>query len=158
MIFAVGIAADNPNPAARRSQAIARGRSELARTLQTSVQSMVKDYMQTNRDFYDMDTASSMEYFEDISRQVTDEVLVGSRQVNAWRDPADNTLYVLMRLDFDDVIAEYKASMSQAYAREAQRKRIKANADAFEDELDTQIDKLRAMEADAVRDLLDSGS
>lgn len=154
VVYAVGIAADNPNPAARRNMAISRGRAELARTLQTVVQGLVKDYMSTNRDFYDMDTASSVEYYEDISRQVTDEVLVGSRQERAYRDPIDNTLYVLMRLDFDDVVSSYRAQMNAAFAREAVRKRIKAQADSFEGELDKQLEKLRGMEADAVAQLL----
>jgi len=53
VVYAVGIAANNPNPATRRNMALTRGRTELARTLSTMVQGMVKDYMSTNRDFYD---------------------------------------------------------------------------------------------------------
>lgn len=148
VVYAVGSAADNPNPAARRMQAMARARSELARSLAVLVQGMVKDYMAVNRDFYEMDTASSVEYYEDISRQVTDEMLVGSRQVDAYRDPSDNTYYVLVRLDFDDVISSYRAQMQAAYRREATRKRIKASADEFERDLDEQLDKLNEMKAD----------
>ena len=153
MIYAVGIAADNPNPAARRNQALARGRSELARTISTRCQSLVVDYMQTNRDLYDMDGASSVEYYEDISRQVSDETLIGSQQARAWRDPEDGTYYVLMMLNFDDMIMEYKAKMQAAYQREAQRQRIKASAEDFESKLDEQLAKLDAMEATELNSL-----
>lgn len=143
-IFAVGIAANNPNPSARRSMAISRGRSEIARTLQVVVQGMIEDYQSTNRDFFEgMDTASSTEMWSEVSRQITDEVLVGSRQVDAWRDPASNTEYVLMKLEFNDVIASYKDQMAASFKREATRERIKADKESMEARLDEQLKKLQ---------------
>ncbi|GJM22918.1 MAG: hypothetical protein DHS20C15_28330 [Planctomycetota bacterium] len=147
VIYAVGSAADNPNRSARRSMAMARARQELAATMGVLVQSMVVSYMDTNRDFYDMDSASSTEYYQDISRQVTQEMLVGSRQEQAYRDPISNEYYVLMRVDLDDVINSYKAKMSGTFDREATRRRIKANMEEFQGEMDAQLDKLRNMDA-----------
>lgn len=157
VIQAVGIAADNPNPAARRQMAITRARQELAATMGTLVQGMVVSYMDTNRDFYDMDSASSTEYYQDITRQVTQEMLVGSKAVDAWRDPIDNTYYVLMRLDLDDVILSYKSKMNGAYEREKTRQRIKANAMDFQKQLDDQLDKLNNMDAGQINSELMGG-
>lgn len=153
VIYAVGIAANNPNPAARRSMAGTRARDELARTIATSVKGLVQDYMNTNRDFYDMDGASSVEYFEQISSQVVNETLVGSKQVNAWRDPATSTEYVLYRVDLDDVILSYKSKMQEAAKREMQRKRIKTQKDQFENKLNEQIDKIENWEAQQFNNL-----
>ena len=150
-IYAVGIAAHNPNPAARRSMAIGRGRAELARTLSTLVQGMVEDYQSTNRDFYEgMDTASSLEMWSEISRQVTDEVLVGSQHVDSWRDPQTNTEYVLMKLEFNNVIAAYREEMSASFRREQTRDRIKGDRDAMEARLDEQLGALRERDAEAL--------
>lgn len=157
VIQAVGLAADNPNPAIRRQMAITRARQELAATMGTLVQGMVVSYMDTNRDFYDMDSASSTEYYQDITRQVTQEMLVGSKAVDAWRDPITNDYYVLMRIDLDDVISSYKSKMNGAYEREATRKRIKANAMDFQKQMDGQLDKLNGMDADAIQDEFLSG-
>lgn len=147
VIYAVGSAADNPNRSARRNMALTRARQELAATMGVLVQSMVVSYMDTNRDFYDMDSASSTEYYQDISRQVTQEMLVGSKQVDAYRDPISNEYYVLMRVDLDDVINSYKSKMSGTYDREATRRRIKANMEEFQGQMDAQLDQLRSMDA-----------
>jgi hypothetical protein len=150
-IYAVGIAAHNPNPAARRSMAIGRGRAELARTLNTLVQGMVEDYQSTNRDFYEgMDTASSLEMWSEISRQVTDEVLVGSHHVDSWRDPMSNTEYVLMKLEFNSVIAAYREEMSASFRREETRNRIQVDRDQMEGRLDEQLDALNNRSAEAL--------
>lgn len=154
-IYAVGIAAHNPNPAARRNSASARARDELARTVSTQVKGLVQDYMNTNRDFYDMDGASSIEYFEQISSQVVNETLVGSKQVNAWKDPGDKTEYVLYRIDLDDMIASYKQKMQANAMREMQRNRIKAKKDSFEEKLNEQIDKIEEWEANQFNNLSD---
>lgn len=147
VIYAVGSAADNPSSSARRKMAQARARQELGATLGVLVQSMVVSYMDTNRDFYDMDSASSTEYYQDISRQVVQEMLTGSQQVDAYRDPITNEYYVLYRLDLDSVINSYRSKMSGTYEREATRRRIKANMDEFQAEMDAQLDKLRDMDA-----------
>lgn len=150
-IFAVGISATNPNPAARRSSAVARGRDELARSIQTQVRGLVQDYMNTNRDFYAMEGASSVEYYEQISNQVVNEALVGSKQVDGWRDPATNTEYVLMRVDLDSVISSYRTQMETAALREMQRKKIKVQKDEFEDKLDEQIEKIESLDVEKLR-------
>ncbi|MGE3164040.1 MAG: hypothetical protein AB7O52_03985 [Planctomycetota bacterium] len=150
-IFAVGVAAQNPNPAARKASAIARARQELASSIQTQVRGLVQDYMNTNRDFYNMEGASSVEYFEQISSQVVNEALVGSKQVDSWRDPADNTEYVLMRVDLDSVISSYRSQMETAAVREMQRKRIKVQKDDFEKKLDEQIQKIEELDVEKLR-------
>ncbi|RKY19638.1 MAG: hypothetical protein DRQ55_10120 [Planctomycetota bacterium] len=150
-IYAVGIAANNPNPASRRAMAIGRGRTELANTLNILVQGMVEDYQSTNRDFYEgMDTASSLEMWSSISRQVTDQVMSGSQHVDSWRDPGTNTEYVLMMLEFNNVISAYKDKMEASFRRDQTRERIKVDQEAMMGRLDEQLDALRGRDASAV--------
>ncbi len=158
VIFAVGISNSNPNRALQQSQARTRARTELARTVNVLVQSMVKDYMATNRDYYEsMDTSSSTEYTQDISRQVTDQMISGAKQWDEYHDPIDQTYFVLYRMDLDDVILSYRDQMNAAFRREVTRKRIKADADEFEADLDEQLDKLNGMTADQIDALLGGG-
>mgnify|MGYP003702464365 CR=1 FL=1 len=157
-IFAVGMADTNPNRSMQYSQARSRARTELARTVNVLVQSMVKDYMESNRDYYEsMDTATSVEYTQDISRQVTQQMISGSKQWDDYHDPIDKTYFVLFRMDLDDVILSYRDQMNAAFRREVTRKRIKVDADDFEADLDKQLEKLNGMTAEQIDALVGGG-
>lgn len=144
-LHAVGVSNKNPNIHVRRSQASQRGRAELARMLNSLVQSMVEDYVSTNQDYYDMDSASSVEMYEEISRIVTDNELIGSKPHIYWSDPIDGVTYALMKLEFDSVVASYRDEMQRSYERQQKRKQIKASRDEFEAKLDEQIEDMRDM-------------
>lgn len=157
-IFAVGMADTNPNRSMQSTQARSRARTELARTVNVLVQSMVKDYMESNRDYYEsMDTATSVEYTQDISRQVTQQMISGSKQWDDYHDPVDKTYFVLFRMNLDDVILSYRDQMNAAYRREVTRNRIKVDADQFEADLDRQLQKLNGMTAEQIDALVGGG-
>lgn len=154
-IYAVGQAVHDPNRAAQANKAKQRARTDIARTLQVSVQSMAEDYQNTNRDFYDMDGASSVEYYEEISRQVTDVTLSGSRVIDSWRDPSNGDYYVLLGMPLDNSFFDaYMKSSEEAYARWAQREMIKAQKEEYSDKLDAQLDKAKNMSKDQLKELL----
>jgi hypothetical protein len=157
-LFAVGMADTNPNRSMQYTQARSRARTELARTVNVLVQSMVKDYMGSNRDYFEsMDTASSTEYTQDISRQVTQQMISGAKQWDDYHDPIDKTYFVLYRMDLDDVILSYADQMNAAFRREVTRKRIKVDADEFEADLDKQLDKLNEMTSAQINALVGGG-
>ena len=155
VIYAVGMSEANRNPMLQMTQARNRARNELARTVGSLVQSMVKEYMSDNRDYYEnMDISSSEEYMQDISRLVADQMISVARQWRDYRDPLDRTQFVLYRIELEDVILSYRDQMSAAFRREVMRKRIKASADSFERDLEQQIARLDEMTADEVDALL----
>jgi hypothetical protein len=157
-IYAVGMADSNPNRSMQLVQARTRGKAELARTVKVLVQSMVKDFMSSNRDYYEsMDAASSVEYTEDISRQVTQQMLSGAKQWDDFHDPIDRTYFVLYRMDLDDVVLSYRDQMNAAFRREVTRRRILVDADDFEVDLDKQLAKLNGMSAEQIDNLAGGG-
>jgi hypothetical protein len=148
VLFAVGMAERSANFSMQKVQASGLARNELARFLGKLVEGMVKDYMGTNRDYFQsMDTAASEEYMQDVSREVTDQYVVGTLPWDDYRDPIDNSLFVLYRVELDDVIRSYGDHMSAYFQRELTRKRIQANAGDFGVDLDKQLKKLNAWTA-----------
>ena len=155
-IYGWGVADRGPSTNIQVQQARTRARTELARSIAVAVESMITDYTSTNRDFYeDMDSASAIEMTEGISRQITDQTLTGSRQVDAWRDPQTGERYILlgMRID-EDFFSSYKQRQMDAFKRYAQRQMIKAEAAEFEGKLDEQLEKYRSKETEQMKDLL----
>ena len=117
-IFAVGSYRLSPNRDFMMKAARASARDEMARQLQLEVQNMFTSYEREALDFYDEATSSSIINKEDVSRQVADEVLTGSRQIMAYRDVQDNWYYVLMRCDLDSAFYKNLRAASQAAYRE----------------------------------------
>jgi LPP20 lipoprotein len=100
-IYGLGSVAGTRNVALARTSAQGRGRTEIARSLQLKVESMLKDYQATTTGGeYFGKHAADEQHIEDVSRQITDLTLNGTRQENYWvSDPG--TLYVLMSLDIE---------------------------------------------------------
>ena len=121
VLLAVGVAADNPNPAARRNQALARGRSELARLISELSKSCAAEL------------TPEAPVREDVARSVTNELIIGSQQHRAWRDPADGTYYTLMSLRLESFLQGYEAE---------------ARATGLTDGLEAQLERLRARTAE----------
>ena len=89
-----------------KTEAMASGRDELARMLELKVQNMVKNFTQTTGigDAQTVDKVSAQ-----VSKQVANQTLTGSRQKDIWQSPC-NELWVLVALDPTLV----KAQTSQA--------------------------------------------
>ena len=101
VICGVGSVAGTRNISLARSTAQARGRTEIARTLNTRVESMLRDYQATVTGGSAFGTAADDEQFiQDVSRQITDTAVPGARLVDTWVSNT-GTMWVLMALDLE---------------------------------------------------------
>ena len=99
ILCGVGSAAGTRNISLARSTAQGRGRTEIARQLNTVVQAMLTDYQATVTGGEYFGTAADDEQMVvDVSRQITDVAVSGVRQTDTWISRDGNTLYVLMEL------------------------------------------------------------
>jgi hypothetical protein len=94
----VGSVAGTRNISLARTTAIGRARSEIGRTLQARVRSMLEDYSASDdaQDFGD----DPAQYIQDVSKQITQLTLSGSSLEDTWVGP-DGTLYTLVALDVE---------------------------------------------------------
>jgi hypothetical protein len=83
-----------------RSAAEGRARTELAKTLQVRVKSMLKDYQAATQGGPQNDTASE-QHIEDVSKQITDMTLSGSRIEDTFISDT-GTFWALVVLDPDE--------------------------------------------------------
>ena len=132
-IYGVGAVGGTRNVALARSTAQGRGRTEIARSLEVSVQSMLKDYQSTTSGGeYFGRAANDEQHIEDVAKQITDISLSGTRQEDHWISDT-GTLYVLMALDVED-FKEAVNGMTQL--NEHVREAVKERADEAFEELD----------------------
>lgn len=135
-IYGVGAVAGTRNIALARSTAQGRGRTEIARSLELSIQSMLKDYQSTTTGGeYFAKAANDEQNIEDVTRQITDITLSGTRQDDHWVSET-GTLYVLMTLDVDD-FKDAVDGMGQL--NEDVRKAVRERADEAFRELDQNL-------------------
>ena len=100
-VCGVGSSGGSRNISLMRTLAIARGRTEIARSLHTQVQAMLKDYQSTTTGGRDYGfSADDEQYVIDVSKQITDMSLSGTEMVDSWSSPND-TFYALVALDLD---------------------------------------------------------
>ena len=135
-IYGVGAVAGTRNVALARSTAQGRGRTEIARSLELRVKSMLKDYQSTTTggEFFAR-SANDEQHIEDVAKQVTDLTLSGTRQEDHWISDS-GTLYVLMSLDVEN-FKEAVDSMSQL--SEEVREAVRERADDAFRELDQEL-------------------
>lgn len=132
-ICGVGSAGGTKNISLARNAAIGRARTEIARSLQLKVKSMLKDYQATTTggDEYGF-AAADEQYVEDVSRQITDMTLSGTAMQDTWV-AGNGTLFVLVALDVDT----FKDSLqNMTDLSETIRRAVQERADEAFDELD----------------------
>lgn len=119
-----------------RTEALANGRNELARIMNLKVKNLVKNFTQTTGigDDQTVDTVSSQ-----VSKQVADQVLTGSRQKDLWISPSGE-LYVLVVLDTATAAQAVKESIQTSYRNERALWQQFQAKKAYE-ELDDEIEK-----------------
>ncbi len=116
-----------------RSAAEGRARTELARILQVRVKSMLKDYQAATQGGPDNETASE-QHVEDVSKQITDVTLSGSRVEDTFISET-GTFWALVALDPDDFKESLKGMKN---LDERVRAHIVQRADAAFRDLDRQ--------------------
>jgi hypothetical protein len=114
-----------------RSAAEGRARTELSRTLQVRVKEMLKDYQAATQGGAENETASE-QHIEDVSRQITDMTLVGSRVKDTFISDS-GTFWALVVLDS----SAFKTSLDEKGLDPATRQAILERADRSFSQLDT---------------------
>jgi len=147
-IYAVGIAAPDPNPQAQRALAKLNARTEISRIQQIYVAELLKSFVRAHKDYFNIDTASSVQLFEQAGRQVTESTQFGSRVIDTWVDKSGaigpkDTLYVLMKLDLNGEFFTAAQEQYKAAIREHQAKVLKVEAAKAFEELDKELEKAR---------------
>ena len=97
----VGSFKGSSNISLARTAAMARGRTEIARSLGVKVRSMLKDYQATTAGGGELGTAANDEqHVIDVSKQITDISLTGTEIQDTWISNS-GTYYTLMVLDVE---------------------------------------------------------
>ncbi|MGC6418005.1 MAG: hypothetical protein ACON3Z_12865 [Bradymonadia bacterium] len=135
VVCGVGSVSGVRNPSLAVSAAEGRGRSKIARSLQSKIKTMLKDYQSTTAGGDSFGKASNDEqHIVEVSKQVTKMSLSGTKKKKHWIGP-DGTIHVLMVLD----VEAFKNSMSKMQQLdEAVRKAVVERADKAFKELDAQ--------------------
>lgn len=122
----VGSIAGTRNISLARTAAVGRGRTEIARTLQVKVKSMLKDYQATTSGGEAFgEQMNDEQHIEDVSKQITQISLSGTEMRDTWISQA-GTVYALVVLDvekFEDSISDMHQLSEQV--REAVHERAR---------------------------------
>ncbi len=133
VFYGVGIASGIRNAAMRRSTSDSRARSEIAKTLDTFVSVLNKDYMASTT-AGDMSASSEEQHVEQALKTYSNMELSGVSIVDHWVDN-DGTEYALAQLDME----QFKNGMDKMKELNAKvRDAVRANADKAFDELDAE--------------------
>lgn len=137
-LYAVGSSSKDFNWSMTITRAKERGRQELARTIETEVASMIKDFMESHKDYADPNSASSNEFTQVVSKSVSQATISGSMLRDSWTGP-DGTFYALMSVAVEDLVQAAK----KAAQDEGQKKAvfIKERAEKAFADLDAEIEK-----------------
>lgn len=106
VLCGVGTVTGMADPNLARTAAQGRGRTEIARTIQVEVKSVLTDYQAQGTDKDGV--LQGEQAIESISKQVSNVTLNGSRMADSWIAP-DGTFYALMVLgeaDFTTAVTE----------------------------------------------------
>ncbi|MCW7753306.1 LPP20 family lipoprotein [Desulfobotulus sp. H1] len=119
-----------------RNEALADGRDQLARQMSVKVQNMVKNFTQATGmgDDETVDRVSSQ-----VSRQVANETLAGSKMRSMWRAP-NGELFVWMVVDPESVRSAARDAVTTSYKND-QALWQQFQAKKAHDELDAMIAK-----------------
>jgi len=131
-ICGVGSFRGTRNIALARTTAVARGRTEIARTLETTIEAILEDYQSTD--------AGGEQRVEVVTRQITDFTLSGSEMLDTWISDY-GTLYALVALDLES----FQESLGQmGNLPEPVRETVRERAPRAFSELDRQNELERA--------------
>lgn len=119
-----------------RTEALAKGRDELARQVSVKVETLVNNFAQQTGIGNDQMLDA---FSKQVSRQITDETLAGSRQQDIWISPSAD-VYVLVVMDEEQIKSAVKREMISSYQQnEARWQEFKARNGA--EELDRELER-----------------
>jgi len=131
VFYGVGITQGVRNRALSVASADDRGRAELAKVMNSYVTTLTKDYM-ASITAGDMSKSSEEQMISSTMKNFAKFTLHGSVPVDHWKDPADGTLFALVKLD----MAAVQQSLNESKELDSKvRDYVKANAEKAFDEL-----------------------
>ncbi|MBK8015305.1 MAG: LPP20 family lipoprotein [Betaproteobacteria bacterium] len=140
-VYGVGSVAGTRNTGLARDAALGRARTDIARSLQTRVAAMLKDYQATTTGARDFGKAAADEqHIVDVAKQITDLNVSGTEMVDSWISKT-GTFWALARLDVDG-FKDTVRRMSEL--DEAVREAVVQRADKAFSELDWELDANRS--------------
>ena len=137
VFYGVGIASGIKNKALLVTTADNRARAEIAKTLETYVAVLAKDYMASTT-AGDMSASSEEQHVEQALKTFSKTTLHGATIVDHWQDPQDMTMYSLCELDmfaFKDALDTYKELDSKV------RDYVRQNAEKMHNQLEAMENK-----------------
>ena len=137
VFYGVGMASGIKNKALLRTTADNRARAEIAKTLETYVAVLAKDYMASTT-AGDMSASSEEQHVENALKTFSKTTLHGATIVDRWLDPEDGTFYSLCELDmfaFKDALDKHKELDSKV------RDYVRENAEKMHGELEKMEEK-----------------
>lgn len=137
-ICGVGSCGGTRNPSMARTTAIARARTDIARTMQTGLEAMLKDYQATTSGGEHFGTqAADEQHVQDVSKQITEMSLSGTEFVDSWISK-NGTFYALVACDMEKFKDAVNAMNSLS---ESVRRAVIQNADKAFADLEQEMDK-----------------
>lgn len=132
-LYGVGSMGGTRNIALARDGALGRARTDLARSLELKVKSMLKDYQSTTTGGGEFGTSAADEQkVDNAAKQMTDMTLSGTELADSWVSNNGN-IWVLCRLD----VESFKNSVNKmGQLSESVRKAVSERADKAWAELD----------------------
>jgi hypothetical protein len=119
-----------------RTEALAAGRDELARQVSVKVETLVNNFAQQTGIGNDQMLDA---FSKQVSRQITDETLAGSRQQDIWISPSAD-VYVLVVMDNEQIKTAVRRQMVSSYRQDDARwQEFKAKNGA--EELDRELER-----------------
>ena len=140
-IYALGTARSAPSYHIMLKQARQRAREEMSSILSVHIKSMTKDFTETAADLYDAETQSAVEYFSSVSVGITNNVLVGSEEVDKWRHPDTGEMFILMKISLDKLMDVFKNETKAALKRQQTREALGIKTDDAIKQMEGMIDK-----------------
>jgi len=98
VFYGVGAASGIRNKALLRQTSDNRARAEIAKTMESYVATLAKDYMASTT-AGDMSKSSEEQHVETALKTFSKTTLHGAEIVDRWKDPSDGTMYSLCELD-----------------------------------------------------------
>ena len=132
VFYGVASASGIRNAALRRESADQRARASIAETLNTYVQRLHKDFMESTT-AGDMSASSEGQHVSNALKTYTEMELSGVSIIDHYLDPTDGTEYALAQLDYN----AFSGQMDKMKELNAKvRDMVKSHADQAFDELD----------------------
>lgn len=151
VFYGVGNIAGTRNPAMRRRASEQAARADIAKTFNTYVATMQKQYLATTTAGA-MDKASEEQHIEDVLKTLTEQSLVGVDVVEYWEHPCADRYegYALARLDlvrFTDMVSQLQSSNSKFKELDSKLKQqIIDNSNKIHSEMSQELEKQRERE------------